>query len=305
MTTAPGIVVAVLDSGVDSTHRDFIVGSTSLVTGDAPTGDGDSAHYWHGTAVAGIIAERLREATRTTPAASIRSYRITDEQGAIVEGRIVAAMTAAMAHGAQVINLSASWSHCSASLRQALLLAKPGAITASGALVVVTSPGYLLHTEDQYPGVYADSDEFEFLVAVAGFGMKRLRPALLEHRACTSPLASKIPWDSRHPDNGYAPRMLAAPGEDICTTLPGNRYGRVRGDSFAAPYVTALAAAALLQPAYRHATAGELRRLLFDAACEAPAALRNLAGGAGIHCVASARFIERLNSSAEESRYDA
>jgi len=292
------VVIAILDSGVDSTHQDFAAGGRSLVTGDKPIGAGSESHCWHGTAVAGIVARQLHSLLDDTDVESsvlIRSYRITNESGAVDESRIVAAMKTAMAQGTRVINLSTSWSHQSTELREALLLAKPGRVTAAGALVVVTSPGYLTRTGAQYPGVYADEDDCDFVVAVAGFSMQRLLPQPFD-----------MTDDREHPDNGAAPKILAAPGKDLHTTLPGNRYGKVRGDSFAAPFVTGLAAAALLaitrQPGYRHSTASELRTLLFEGSRSAPAHLRNLAGGAGIHCVANARFIERLNSPGVERR---
>jgi len=303
MTIAPAtIAVAVLDSGVDASHPAF--GKAVKVTGDQPADTGSSSHCWHGTAVAGIVAARFNAAphSASTPQVLIRSYRITDQHGRIEDSRIVAAMQDAMANSVRVVNISASWSERNALLREAMLLAKPGAVTALGALVVVTSPGYLVHNGDQYPGVYADEDEFDFLVAVAGFSRERLLSEPGEQSIRRSPLDAKIPWDSERPDNGYAPRMLAAPGEDVSTALPGNRYGTVRGDSFAAPFVSGLAAAALLQPMYRALSAGKLRTLLFDHSCDAPAALKNLAGGAGIHCIASARFIESLNCPAVESR---
>jgi subtilisin family serine protease len=299
------IIVAVLDSGVDGTHEGFADGADSLVTGDKPACTGSEVHCWHGTAVAGIIAARPNSRLGTagvTPSVRIRSYRITDEGGAISDSRLAAAIEASLASGARVINISASWSHQSAALREALLLAKPGAATAKGALVVVTSPGYLTHSGDQYPGAYADEDEFDFLVAVAGFGMKRLLPYTAASHACKSPLDSKIKWDPQHPDNGYAPKMFAAAGENICTTLPGNRYGRVLGDSFAAPFVSGLAAIAWLQPQYRELNASSMRTILFKGGCDAPAYLKNLAGGAGIHCVASSRFIQTMNCPAFESR---
>jgi hypothetical protein len=286
--------IAILDSGVDSTHQEFINGTRSLVTGDQPTGAGSASHCWHGTAVAGIVATQLHSLLDDTDVASsvlIRSYRITNESGAVDESRIVAAMKDAMAQGVRVINLSASWSHRSTPLREALLLAKPGAVTAAGALVVVTSPGYLTRAGAQYPGIYADEDDCDFLVTVAGFSMQRLLPHPVETAD-----------DCKRLDKSCTPKILAAPGKDIHTTLPGNRYGKVRGDSFAAPFVTGLAAAMLLQPGYLHLTASRLRTLLFDGSRAAPAYLRNLGGGTGIHCIANARFIERLNSLRVERR---
>ena len=299
------IIVAVLDSGVDSSHEDFSLGGTSIVSGDKPTCTGSEGYCWHGTAVAGVIAARANNrlgGAGVSPAVRIRSYRITDEHGDISESRIVAAIEDALANNASVVNLSASWSHRSDTLREALLLAKPGAVTARGALIVVTSPGYLTHSGDQYPGVYADADDFDFLIAVAGFGMKRLLPSTSAGGSCRSPLHSSIPWDSAHPDNGYAPRFLAAPGEAVCTTLPGNRYGQVLGDSFAAPFVSGLAAVTWLQPQYSRIDASRMRTVLFDGGCDAPSQLKNLGNGAGIHCVASSRFIENSNCPAFESR---
>jgi len=115
-------------------------------------------------------------------------------------------------------------------------------------------------------------------------------------------LHSRIPWDSAHPDNGYVARFLAAAGETVCTTLPGNRYGQVLGDSFAAPFVSGLAAVTWLQPQYSRLDASAMRTVLFDGGCDAPAPLKNLGNGAGIHCVASSRFIENSNCPAFESR---
>ena len=292
------VAIAILDSGVDSTHQEFTDGTHSLVTGDKPTAAGSASHCWHGTAVAGIVATQLHallDDAHVASSALIRSYRITNESGTVDESRIVAAMNDAMAQRVRVINLSASWPHRSTPLREALLLAKPGAVTAAGALVVVTSPGYLTRSGAQYPGIYADEDEYDFLVTVAGFGMQRLLPHSVQTKDDRAD-------PDKGPDNGWTPKILAAPGKDIYTTLPGNRYGKVRGDSFAAPFVTGLATATLLQPGYLRLTASRLRTLLFDESRAAPAYLRNLGGGAGIHCIACARFIERLNSPGVERR---
>ncbi|HEX7139697.1 MAG TPA: S8 family peptidase, partial [Vicinamibacterales bacterium] len=64
--TGQGVVVAVVDSGIDATHPALakkVIGAVSLVSGDPSTNDA----FGHGTHVAGIIAGSGAPAARVTP----------------------------------------------------------------------------------------------------------------------------------------------------------------------------------------------------------------------------------------------
>jgi subtilisin family serine protease len=105
---APGVVIAIVDSGVDPTHPAF---AGKLVPGantrDSMDGTADS--HGHGTEVAGVAAARAREGSGVSgvaPNAKIMPMRVTDRSGRAQSAGIAQAITWAAEHGARVINLS-------------------------------------------------------------------------------------------------------------------------------------------------------------------------------------------------------
>lgn len=108
--TGKGVVVAILDTGVDYTHPDLggtiglgqkIMKGYDFVDNDDDPMDKDG----HGTEVAGIIAAdgRLKG---IAPEASILAYRIVDARGSVKSSDLVRALEKAVADGAEVVNLS-------------------------------------------------------------------------------------------------------------------------------------------------------------------------------------------------------
>jgi subtilisin family serine protease len=110
--TGKGVVVAIIDTGIDYTHPDLagkLIGGYDFVNGDADPMDDNG----HGTHVAGIIAGKAAKEggiTGVAPDASILAYKVMNEWGEGYTSDIVAGIEAAAdpanPHRADVINLS-------------------------------------------------------------------------------------------------------------------------------------------------------------------------------------------------------
>lgn len=123
-STGAGVVVAVLDSGVDSEHpdlagrvlpgRDYVDGST----------DGREDPVGHGTTVASLVAGGGDRALGLAPEATILPVRVLDEENRYQSAATVAdGVIWAVDQGAQVINLSLGGARESSTLTDALAYA--------------------------------------------------------------------------------------------------------------------------------------------------------------------------------------
>jgi thermitase len=201
-TGAQSTVIAVIDSGIDFTHPDL---SNNEWTNPHPT-SGD-VHGWdyitdtseikdeqgHGTAIAGIIAAQGNNAQGVSGVmwrAGLMSLRVLDNTGSGDVGNAVEAIDYAVAHGAQVINLSWGTNAQSIALKDAIQRA-----TRRGVTVVCSAGngGKDIESAPYYPASFGLQD----LIAVAGTDN-------------FDRLASWSNWGS-----GIA---VAAPGTDILTT---------------------------------------------------------------------------------------
>lgn len=136
--TGAGILVAVIDTGVDYTHPDFggaygprnkIVGGYDFVDGDDDPKDLDG----HGTHVAGIIAAN-GQFKGIAPEAKILAYRVVGERGNVRTSDVVRAIDRAIRDGARVINLSLGSSSGIDVLRRVITSA-----TRSGVIIVAAA----------------------------------------------------------------------------------------------------------------------------------------------------------------------
>jgi type VII secretion-associated serine protease mycosin len=215
-SSGAGVIVAVIDSGVDGTHPDLagqVLPGVDLVTG---VGDGQHDPVGHGTTVAGLIAGRSddrRGVVGLAPAARILPVRVLDDHNQYDDALIVArAVRWAVDHGARVINLSLGGYGGSAALADALdyAFAKDVVVVACTGNVAPLAPTTVWYPARE-PGV----------VAVAG----------LDHSRADTLWANSITG---------AQTVLSAPATDLVGARPGG-YWRVQGTSFAAPLVTATA----------------------------------------------------------------
>ena len=214
-----GVVVAVLDTGVDMNHEFLVhnlVPGWDFVDDDSypneersgldSNGNGFADEGWgHGTHVAGIIKT-------IAPRASIMPIRIADSDGQAELEHIIDGLSMAIMSGARVINLSMSIEDPSPMLMDLLDAARFLDI------LVVTSAGN------------KDSSRLDF-------------PAS-EQNVLT--VTSVGPGNIRSPFANYSRLVdVAAPGEYIVSCLPGNAYVGRSGTSMAAPIVAGQAAVIL------------------------------------------------------------
>ena len=261
-STGAGIVVAVIDSGVDNDHpqlrgggkvlpgRDFVEAGTLRATFDCDS---------HGTAVASIIAARAAKGVGfrgVAPDATVLPIRVA-ERGAldgrterIDPGVIAQAIRYAASQGAKVINLSLSAQRDHAAIRAAIAFAR------SRDIVIVASVG---NDQDDrrtllpsYPAAY------EGVLGVGAIDANGVRLS-------GSQLGTYVD--------------LVAPGGAVLSAARRAGHNYYNGTSFAAPFVAGTAA--LVRAAYPKLTADEVVRRLLATASPARGGSENLAYGAG------------------------
>ncbi len=215
-----GVLVAVLDTGVDPTHPalagrldggwDFVDHDrdpTDVRTGADTNGDGVPDGAWgHGTHVAGIVA-------LVAPAARIMPVRVLDADGVGRVSDVAAGIRWAVDQGARVINLSLGMLRSSPAIRLAL-----GKARAAGVVCVASAGNEGVSSPVEYPAGSPD------VIAVA---------------ACDAS-AQPASWTSYGSFVG-----LTAPGVGVRSAFPGGEYRVWSGTSMSAAFVSGTAALVL------------------------------------------------------------
>jgi subtilisin family serine protease len=229
-----GVVVAVLDTGIDRTHSLFtgrvLAGRDFVDDDDDPAEeqdgidddlDGDTDEgFGHGTFVAGLVLA-------AAPDARILPLRVLDTEGRGRASDIAAAILHAKDEGADVINLSLGARSRSEVLRGAVRVA-----LSHGILVVAAA------------GNGSDARHADFPAGLGDvIGVTALAPS--GRRADFANAGSRL--------------AVAAPGVDLIGPFLGDRWGTWSGTSFSAALVSG--GAALLVEARPSAPLGQLLRL--------------------------------------------
>ncbi len=206
---ANNVVIAVLDTGIDKQQPDLVGKVIAEVNfTESPTAEDV---YEHGTHIAGIIAAEANNGIGIAGLAyncSLMDVKVADDQGRFDSAVAARGVIWAVNHGANVINMSLVNIEPSPRLEEAINYAW------SHGAVVIAAAGNLVGDKIVYPAYYSNC------IAVAATDS-------YDHIAS---------WSSQ---GGWVD--VAAPGVDIYSTLPDNKYGYKSGTSMAAAHVSGLA----------------------------------------------------------------
>jgi subtilisin family serine protease len=220
-----GIKVAVLDTGFDRNHQDFR--GRSITRKLFTTNSSENDTQGHGTHCIGTACgpQRPTSGPRYGIAyeAAIYAGKVLGDDGMGTDRSVIAGMDWALDQGCQIISMSLG-SAAQVGDQPNADFEQIGKACLDGGTVVIAAAG----NESSRPGNIApvgSPANASTIMAVAALD-KALGPA---------------PFSC----GGVNPGQdvdIAAPGVDVLSSLPGNRYGRLSGTSMATPHVSGVAA---------------------------------------------------------------
>ena len=225
ISTGRGVLVAVIDTGIDMGHEDLAGAITAAETAipDDYYGElsmfpeeyqGGKDNLGHGTHVAGVIGARKNQfgCTGIAPESSILSIKALERSGTQGRGKsswVAAAINLAVERGADIINLSLGGTL----VKDELLLASIDQALDAG-VAVVCAAGNTASPVLMYPAAY------EGTIAVSA----------------VKPQGDFVTFASGYSNSGTW-IDVAAPGSNILSTVPGG-YEKKTGTSMACPMVS-------------------------------------------------------------------
>jgi subtilisin family serine protease len=211
MTKGKDIKVAVLDTGLDNTHPDIAPNFVKGVDFTSPNPNDFMDRQGHGTHCAGVIAgcDNLVGIVGVAPQAKLYGVKVLGDNGSGSIGAIVKGIDWAIAEKVDIISMSLGTSQDpGATLHNAIKRAR-----AAGIVIVAASGNE--NTTCGWPAAYPE------VIAVGAvdqtFG-----------RAGFSNFGEAID--------------VVAPGVDVLSTYPANRYAKLSGTSMATPMVAGVIA---------------------------------------------------------------
>ncbi len=221
-----GVVVAVIDSGVDMTHPE-LAGRIHSARRDFVDGDGDPSPVGtgpeesHGTSVAGVVAAAVngQGITGVAPEAQIMAIR-SCSGGSCTTNAIANGVRFAVDHGADIVNLS-------------LGSIVPDDPVLESAIVYARNHDVLVVTASGNDGLDLDDLPSGLQLVPGGLPLSNILNVAASDRRDRLGLFSNF---------GAEVVDVVAPGVEIVTTSVGGAYVSVSGTSFAAPVIAGVAA---------------------------------------------------------------
>lgn len=210
-TGSSGVVIAIVDTGVDKNHSDLVgklVAGYDFVNNDSDADD-DNGHGTHCAGIAAAITNNGIGVAGVDWNARIMPVKVLNASGSGSYAGIANGITWAADNGADVISMSLGGSSGSTTLQNAITYA------AGKNVVLVAAAGNSNTTAASYPAYYTQC------IAVG----------------------STTSTDARSSFSNYGASWVdvAAPGSSIYSTYDGNTYATLSGTSMAAPHVAGLA----------------------------------------------------------------
>ncbi|GBL16486.1 subtilisin E [Microcystis aeruginosa NIES-1211] len=254
--TGQGIVVAVLDTGVDRNHADLAANiwtNAGEIANDGLDNDGngyvDDVYGWnfangnnntldgnrHGTHVAGTIAARNNGfgVTGVAHNAKIMPVKVLSDSGSGSSSGVAQGIRYAVDNGADVINMSLGGGSTNSQIQAALQYAS------SRGVIVVMAAGNAGAAQPSYPASNATS----WGLAVGAVNSSN-QMASFSNRAGSNSSMSYV----------------TAPGVQVYSTLPNGGYGFLSGTSMAAPHVAGVVT--LMLSANPNLTDAQVRQII-------------------------------------------
>ncbi|MEH1789107.1 MAG: S8 family peptidase [Nostoc sp.] len=257
--TGKGIVVAVVDTGVDHNHEDLsnnIWTNSKEIPGNGIDDDGngyvDDSYGWnfsennnntldqngHGTHVSGTIAGENNSYGVTGIAydAKIMPVKVLNDSGSGSYSSIAKGIHYAVDNGANVINLSLGGGSSNRTLESAINYAS------SKGVIVVMAAGNDGDSSPGYPARYA----YKSGIAVGAVDKNNNMPDF-SNRSGTNEIS-----------------YVTAPGVKVYSSVPNNQYATYSGTSMATPHVAGIVA--LMLSANPKLTDAQVRQIVTETA---------------------------------------
>lgn len=207
LTSGDGVLVAVIDSGIDVAHPEL----AGVIAGTFDALGSSEKPHVHGTGIAGAIAAHAR-LTGSAPAARILAIRAFGANGGSADSttfNILRSLDYAVSKGAQIINMSFAGP-------QDRLLGRALEGAAKRGIVLIAAAG---NAGPQSPPLFPAADPNVIAVSATDASDRIFKAS-----------------------NRGAHVAIAAPGVDVLVPAPDGKYQVTSGTSFSAAYVSGVAA---------------------------------------------------------------
>lgn len=245
LTRGNDVKIAVIDSGVDVAHPEL----AGVIAGTFDALRSTEGPHTHGTGIAGAIAAHAK-LTGSAPAArlfAIRSFGATSTGAESTSFVVLKSLNYAVEQGAQIINMSFAGP-------KDPLLERGLAAAASRGIVLIAAAG---NAGPKSPPLYPAADRNVIAVSATDSADQLFAAA-----------------------NRGSHIALAAPGVDVLLPAPDEKYQVASGTSFAAAYVSGLAA--LIMERNPGISSEAVRRILTETARDLGPKGRDEQFGAGL-----------------------